>query len=130
MREILVHHRGSLRFFGDWFGRPMDNYHKVVNANYYDNSDILVITFDGGEECIVKSPIDIVSTKNSFYVKGANCVTWSWYCYGKEHIKENRLQIHYKKEDENIVTREKCGFNYTQPKTQIEPNGFYAVEIC
>ena len=130
MQIITVSHTGTMRFWGDWFGRPMDNWHKVTNAIYDESANVLVMTFENGEECIVSSPIGITSSKNSFYIQDASCVTWSWYFYGKERIDENKFQIQYKKESADIVIRQKDEFNYTRSITHINSKGFYAVEIC
>ena len=130
MQTINISHTGTMRFFGDWFGRPMDNLHKVVNAIYDEDSDVLVMTFGNGEECIVSSPVGIISTKDSFFVKDASCVTWTWYYYGKKRIDENKLKIQYKKESANIVIRQEDGINNTPSITHINSKGFYAVEIC
>ena len=37
---------GTLRFFGDWFGRPHDNFHRLESATVDEES--LVLRFDGG----------------------------------------------------------------------------------
>jgi len=127
MQKIAVPHGGTMRFWGDWFGRPMDNYHKVVKAVYNEESNILVMTFDNEEECTVYSPVGISSTKKSFYIEDADVVVWLWYYYGKERTKENRFQIQYTKENEDTVI---CQNDYTQSSININSKGFYAVEIC
>ena len=130
MREIIVSHGGTMRFWGDWFGRPMDNHHRVVSAVYDEDSDILVMTFDGQEECTIYSPVGITSTEHSFYVEDAKTVSWSWYYYGREHTEKNKFQIHYQKQEANTVIRQKDEFDCTQSTININPNGFHAVEIC
>lgn len=129
MKKIKVLHGGTMRFWGDWFGRPMDNYHKVISAVYDDSLDILTMTFDNAEECIVCSPRGITSTKFTFFIKDAKSITWSWYYYGREHTRDNRFQIQYTKENEETVICQN-ELNHVQPKAYINPKDFYAVEIC
>ncbi len=119
MEKIEVLHGGSLRFWGDWFGRPMDNHHKVISAVYDDSLDVLTMTFDDAEECIVCSPRGITSTEQTFYIKDANSITWSWYYYRKEHTKENRFQIRYIKENEVTVSCQKDALIHIQSKVQL-----------
>jgi hypothetical protein len=119
-----------MRFWGDWFGRPMDNVHKVTRAVYNEDSDTLALTFEEHEECIVCSPTCITSTEHSFFVTDAKSVSWSWYYYGKEPVKDNMLRIQYTKENEHTVVRQQQKFNRIQSTTHINPKGFYAVEIC
>ncbi len=78
---------GTLRFWGDWFGRPYDNYHIPVSAEL--SGEILTISFNGGEKCTVYEPADIVNNPNDFHITRAAKIIWEWYCYGREHTPEN-----------------------------------------
>lgn len=40
--------RGSLRFWGDWFGRPADNIHTVVSTEFFSKENRLVLHFADG----------------------------------------------------------------------------------
>lgn len=42
---------GALCFYGDWFGRPYDNFHKVIHACYDARMEILEILFERGSVC-------------------------------------------------------------------------------
>jgi hypothetical protein len=46
--------RGTLRMFGDWFGRPWDNLHTIVAAEAEENC--LILHFDEGETLRVWEP--------------------------------------------------------------------------
>lgn len=78
---------GSLRFFGEWFGRPYDNFHRPVSAQLDGN--VLVILFDGSEKCTVYDPFGIVNEPNDFHIERASKVVWEWYNYGREQVPEN-----------------------------------------
>ena len=43
--HIKVLKSGSLRFWGDWFGRPMDNIHTVVSTEYLAKENKLILHF-------------------------------------------------------------------------------------
>lgn len=60
---------GSLCFYGDWLGRPYDNFHKIVNTNY--DGEILEISFDRRERLIIFEPENITSTKNELKIEKA-----------------------------------------------------------
>lgn len=84
--------RGSLCFYGDWFGRPCDNCHVIRTCSYFDN--VLEIVFDEWERLIVIEPIGIVNTETEFYISDAKEVKWSWYPYGTTE-KMKRISYEY-----------------------------------
>ena len=46
--------RGTLRFWGQWFGRPYDNIHTITGAS--SDRDALVVNFDNGETLLILRP--------------------------------------------------------------------------
>lgn len=78
---------GTLRVFGDWFGRPMDNCHIVVGAEA--DGDHLIVRFDQGERLTVWSPDGAVITSDTFRIARASRVRWEWYYYGRPPAPEN-----------------------------------------
>ena len=93
---------GAIRFWGDWFGRPYDNIHKIDRGEYNNKSSLLIIHFNHGEVLSVINPGDIVADSNDFIIKDASVVKWQWYMYGKEKIKDNLRFIEYRKNGTNI----------------------------
>jgi hypothetical protein len=67
---------GSPCFWGIWFGRPMDCYHKIVEANADANR--LTLKFDQGEELSVFEPRGFEFSGNGFTIRRAQKVIWSW----------------------------------------------------
>lgn len=100
---------GTLRFWGDWSGRPYDNFHVPVSAELAEN--MLTILFKDGGKCVVYEPSGIVNEPEDFHVERASRVVWEWYYYGKEHIPENL-----------------CRREYTFIKEHVAD--FYALELC
>ena len=84
---------GTLRTFGCWFGRPMDNYHQVVAATF--DGEILRIAFDEGETLEVWNPSNLVIDGVVIKIPKATKVKWSWFYYGKTKEPENLLHYEY-----------------------------------
>lgn len=97
---------GSLRFFGQWFGRPYDNFHIPVSARL--DGSVLTILFNGGEKCAVYDPLGIVNEPNDFHIERASKVVWEWYYYGREHTSENLCRRVYNRADKESAS----GNNY------------------
>lgn len=71
---------GSLCFYGDWFGRPYDNFYKIKEYTFHD--DILEIRFDEGDFLRITNPKNIVNDKEQFAVTHATKVEWIHHLYG------------------------------------------------
>ena len=93
LRARLPIRLGTLRVYGDWFGRPMDNIHTAVTAQA--RGDLLIVGFDEGEVLEVMNPQDIAldlgGTTHRLVVGRADRVRWSWYYYGRPRVAENRF---------------------------------------
>lgn len=85
----IIKEGGSLCFYGDWFGRPGDNYHRVRGYSLQDN--VLEIVFDQWERLIVFEPVGIVNTENEFVIQQAKKIKWSWYPYGSSEKEMNKI---------------------------------------
>lgn len=129
MKKLEVFHCGTLRFWGEWFGRSMDNVHRVVNAIYDEKEDLLLLYFDLGEICEVFSPIQVVSTEKMFYIENAKSVTWSWYPYGEDHVKKNLRFLKYIRKENGYIFSQETSFSETLSEKFFNPQNFYAVEI-
>jgi len=79
----------SLYFYGDWFKRSADNFHKIKYYSYQD--EVLEIVFNEWECLIVFEPIGIINTEGEFSINQAKMVKWSWYSYGSSE--KERLHI-------------------------------------
>lgn len=95
---------GSLRIYGDWFGKPYDNHHKISKAQFDKISKILTIEFNEKETLEIHNPRHIFEATTFLKVIGADRIKWSWYNYDKYKIKENLYYLDYKKSSKNIQT--------------------------
>lgn len=80
---------GTLRFFGNWFGRPMDNYHEIRNVELDNKNNIITLTFDQDEELKVWNPSSIQIGKKELRIRKADKVLFKWHLYGEEKIEQN-----------------------------------------
>ncbi len=94
---------GTLRFWGDWFGRPYDNFHRPVSAEL--DGGVLTIRFDGGEKCVVFSPSGIVNEPDIFRVERAEKIIWKWYKYGVKQTSETLCKREYTRERDTVSVK-------------------------
>ncbi len=90
---------GTLRFYGDWFGRPYDNCHVAKELTYFN--DILSIKFADTYEIKICNPKMIEVQVKSFLVHKADCVTFEYGMYGNPNEKKIRF-IRYVDDGEYI----------------------------
>jgi len=84
---------GSLRFWGQWFGRPFDNAHRITRCR--SDGDALILEFNEGETLIVRQPEGLDIQANTFSIAAATRVRWEWFYYGRPKTKENRYYEEY-----------------------------------
>ncbi len=95
--------RGSLQFFGEWFGRPWDNNHSIVAAEAKENH--LRLTFDDDETLDVWDPNELeLESDELFLIRSASRVRWEWFSYGEPKTPDNRHYIEYRN-GENAIQR-------------------------
>jgi hypothetical protein len=91
---------GTLRFWGQWFGRPMDNVHHIVRCA--DEGDTLRIWFDMGEMLTVEAPLGFEVSSSVFWIVTARRVRWEWYCYGRLISPDNLYYEEYVRKPEGV----------------------------
>ena len=103
----ILKNGGTLRFWGEWFGRPMDNFHRPVSAELEER--VLTIRFSDGEKCTVCEPAGIVNKPNDFHIESASKIVWEWYSFGKAQTPENLCRREYSPPGEtNAYALELC----------------------
>jgi hypothetical protein len=84
---------GSLRTWGEWFGKPHDNFHTIKGCSSTDTT--LILEFDGGETLTVENPEGLVLSNTLFSIRSASAVQWEWFYYGRPHIADNRYYYRF-----------------------------------
>jgi len=100
---------GTLRFFGEWFGREWDNHHEVTCATA--DGDDLIVNFDEGEELTVSRPRAAKISPDDFLIRNADRARWQWFYYGRPQIPENRYLLEYVRKGDRVdgrFTRPRC----------------------
>jgi hypothetical protein len=93
--------KGTLRFWGDWFGRPYDNVHMITGAERISNG--IKILFDNDEMLSIVNPGRASINENEFVVLKAKSIKWEWYSYGKEKTDKNKYCILYENMGNEII---------------------------
>lgn len=115
---------GSLAFWGNWFGRPMDNMHRVVRCIAVGDS--LRLGFDKGEVLTVDSPVGFSISKDTFWINDAALVRWEWFYYGRPRTPANRCHQEFARTANGIHA--KTNADWCGPSLNPEV-GARAVEI-
>ena len=93
--------KGTLRFFGDWFGRPMDNIHSIVAAEADESR--LRLTFNEDETLDIWGPENLdLESDVLFAIGSASRVRWEWFSYGGPKTPDSRYFIEYRHADNAI----------------------------
>lgn len=100
IREHAMEINGSLCVFGDWFGRPMDNWHQLVSCD--EKERYVRLTFNEGETLEVWEPSGLRVEGKSFIIQRALRVRWEWFYYGRPKLPENRFFVEHVVADSGI----------------------------
>ena len=95
--------RGTLRFWGKWFGRPFDNYHWLIGCEA--SGDCLRLRFNDDEVLAVWNPSDVEINETTFRIGRATAVRWTWYYHGRPKTPDNLRYLDYAEDDGRIAFR-------------------------
>ena len=94
---------GTLRFWGNWFGKPMDNQHEIKNVEFNKELNLLILTLSEDEKLKIWNPSNIEIGKKELRIKKAKRILFEWYLYGKSATDENLRFENYINNGINIV---------------------------
>mgnify|MGYP000114160139 CR=1 FL=1 len=95
---------GSFRIFGDWFGKPHDNYHEIVSADFDEQLNKLTLDFKEGEKLEIYNPRHIFEASTFLKIVQADRIKLTWFYFGKPRSSENQYFLDYKLTDKKITT--------------------------
>ncbi|MEG3089807.1 hypothetical protein [Sphingomonas sp. PB4P5] len=121
--ELPLLKSGTLRIWGEWFGRPYDNIHQIVGANA--DGDTLTLLFNEGETLTIYDPDRGTFSETTFLIKFASRVRWEWYLYGENQSPNNLHFLDYLLGPEGWTLQ--TDWNFNKPPNQ-KPTG-PAVEL-
>ena len=116
--------RGTLRFWGNWFGRPYDNIHTLLTCEADQN--VLRMSFNEGESLSVWAPSELTLDDSTFQISDAERVLWEWFAYGRARTKENLLFKNFIKTGKTVAVS--TNVNRYTPDMSTDPT-MPAVEI-
>lgn len=93
---------GSIRIFGDWIGKPHDNYHELESAEFKAQQKRLILNFKEGERLEIHNPKHIFEASKFLKIVQADRIRWTWYYPAKAKIPENQYFIDYQWTDKKI----------------------------
>jgi len=117
---------GTLRFWGEWFGRPYDNCHRLVACEIED--EMLRLSFNEGEILRIWSPrrtafdaaVRHESGRGVFRITDADRIRWEWFYYGRPQTEENRYFMAFRKTATGIAAE--TDIDWYKPDPRPTPN--------
>jgi hypothetical protein len=103
---------GTLRFWGEWFGRPYDNWHQLVRCEVEQN--VLRLVFNEQEILSVWAPSGLEVDHSTFRISTADRVRWEWFYYGRPKTPSNLYFLDF--------VRSATGISATTNVDWYEPN--------
>jgi len=95
---------GTLRIYGDWFGKPHDNYHILKSAEFESQLNCLTLFFNEGEKLEIYNPKHIFEASTFLKVVYADRIKLTWFYFEKTNTKECQYYLDYKLIDKKILT--------------------------
>jgi hypothetical protein len=80
---------GTLRFWGNWFGKPMDNYHQIKEVKFDSVLKKLILILNEGEKIKIWNPSELKLGKTELRIEKADKILFEWNYYGEEKSNEN-----------------------------------------
>ena len=96
--------RGTLRFLGEWFGRPYDNYHTLIRCE--NEGNLLKLHFNENETLFVWSPRGLKISSSIFYIAHADYMRWEWFSYGSPKTPSNLRILEFNKPTDAIFAKD------------------------
>lgn len=115
--------RGTLRFWGNWFGRPYDNLHSITSCEA--SEEVLKLHFDQKEILSVWLPRHLKLDEGTFQIGDADRVLWEW-DYGRPKPRKHLYFKDFVKADQRIVAE--TNIDWFAPEMTTDSK-FPAVEI-
>jgi hypothetical protein len=117
---------GTLRFWGNWFGKPMDNYHQIKDVKFDSVLKKLILILNEGEKIKIWNPSELKLGKTELRIEKADKILFEWNYYGEEKSNENLRFESYINNGEKIVfetdfrdNQKKANCNLNEPAFRI-----------
>lgn len=108
---------GTIRIFGDWLGRPYDNYHELNTAQFDQTLNLLTLHFTKGEQLEIYNPEHIFEASTFLKIVKADSIKLTFFDPNKTQTKENQYLRDYRLNDKKITT--KASPNWYKPTFDV-----------
>jgi len=115
---------GSLRIWGEWFGKPYDNIHTPIRCATVGSA--LTLEFDGGEILTIENPGGLNISSTAFSIHSASAVRWEWFYYGRPHVAANRCWYQFVQSGSLVLAQSNVDWYHPNFAPSLENN---AVEL-
>jgi len=109
---------GALCFWGEWFGRPYDNFHQIVSCEA--EGEALKLHFSENDTLFVWSPRGLNADQKTFRISDAAKVRWEWFYYGRPKTQDNRYFMEFIRGGNAITAT--SNINWYTPNLQPNQN--------
>jgi len=76
LSKLQITHGGTPRLFGEFYGKPLDDYKRVIRTRYFAGDDALLLEFETGEVLTVYAPRGVESSDTVFRIRDASRLIW------------------------------------------------------
>lgn len=76
LSKLQITHGGTPRLFGEYYGKPLDDYKRVIRTRYFAGEDALLLEFETGEVLTVYAPQGVESSDTVFRIRDASRLIW------------------------------------------------------
>ncbi len=76
LSKLKITHGGTPRLFGEFYGKPLDDYKRVIRTRYFAGDDALLLEFETGEVLTVYAPRGVESSDTVFRIRDASRLIW------------------------------------------------------
>lgn len=101
-RSIRTLKPGSLTFWGDWFGRPYDNFHRIAGVNIRGEELQIIVFLNHGENIVITEPSEWSLDDDILLVGNASSVRFNWFYYGRVPSAESLRFMEYNRLGDSI----------------------------
>ncbi len=108
---------GTIRIYGDWFGKPYGNYHEINSATYDQIEKLLTLYFKEGEKLQIYNPKHLFEARTFLKIIQADSIKMTWFYKGSTHSEAKQYYIDYGNENKKITT--KTNVDYYKPILDI-----------
>jgi hypothetical protein len=115
---------GTLRFWGAWFGRPYDGFHKIFACE--QNQDVLTLHIDKDSQLKIWAPHDLQLGNSMFRIKNADRVRWEWSYVKRRQTGRSRYFFEFVRTGDTVVGSSDVDWFEPNLKTDVS---FPAAEI-